>query len=120
MKISLSALGTNREKYSLRLNPPPALLRNQFFVEGGNNLNLGCYIGIKYLMRSFASVTFESSTLRPIFPLTRQRAFTKILCVCSQKYVRDRVTARLHTDFCATTQKSVWDSLRLCENKRNV
>ena len=61
-------------------------------------------------MRSFASVTFESSTPRPKFPLTRQRAFTKILCVCSQKYVRDRVTTRLHTDFCATTQKSVWDS----------
>jgi hypothetical protein len=67
------------------------------------------YLGIKYLMRSFASVTFESSTPRPKFPLSLQRPFTK-------KYVPVHknmcVTAFLHTDFCAMTQKSVWDSLR--------
>jgi hypothetical protein len=67
------------------------------------------YLGIKYLMRSFASVTFESSTPRPKFPLSLQRPFTK-------KYVPVHknmcVTAFLHTDFCAMTQKSVWDSLQ--------
>jgi hypothetical protein len=48
-KSVLALLGTNRKKYNLRLNPPPALLRKLIFVEEGNNLNLGFYVGIKYL-----------------------------------------------------------------------
>jgi hypothetical protein len=38
-----------QKKYNPQLNPPPALLRKLFFVEEGNNLNLGFYIGIEYL-----------------------------------------------------------------------
>jgi hypothetical protein len=48
-RLPPSAFGTNRKKSNPQLNPPPALLRKLFFVEEGNNLNLGFYVGIKYL-----------------------------------------------------------------------
>jgi hypothetical protein len=83
VKISLSALGHKQKKYNPRLNPPPALLRTIFFVEEGNTLNLGFYVGIKYLSENFRISHQLRALISADTPMSVHKnmcAFTKI-CV---------------------------------------
>jgi hypothetical protein len=88
---------------------PPALLRKLFFVKVGNNLNLGCYVGIRYLLGSFAAVTFESSTPCPNFRWHTNVRSQKYMCafLCIHKnsvwpLASTQISVRRHRNLCGT------------------